>query len=223
MSFRRDWWKGLAVILLTYSILGAILFPVPALPILNESIRNLFFHVPMWFVMILLLGIGTYFSFRYLGSNNREHDRGAIETINVGLVFGLLGLLTGMIWAKITWGAWWVSDPRLNGAAVSLLIYLAYLVLRNSLEDPEQRARMAAIYSIFAYTMLIVFLLILPRLTDSLHPGAGGNPGFSTYDLDSSMRMVFYPAVAGWFLLSIWIVELRMRLSRIKDTLEQDS
>ncbi|MCV6631713.1 MAG: cytochrome c biogenesis protein CcsA, partial [Flavobacteriaceae bacterium] len=117
----------------------------------------------------------------------------------------LLGLLTGMVWAKFTWGSYWSNDPKQMGAAVGLLIYFGYLLLRNTLEDEQQRGRISAVYSIFAFVIYIVFIFILPRLTDSLHPGNGGNPGFNAYDLDSKLRLVFYPAVLAWTLLAVWI------------------
>jgi heme exporter protein C len=100
-----------------------------------------------------------------------------------------------------------------------MLIYLAYLVLRGSLEDEQKRARIAAVYNIFAFVLLIVFIGILPRMTDSLHPGNGGNPGFNNYDLDNNMKLVFYPAVLAWILLALWIANLRLRISRLKENL----
>jgi heme exporter protein C len=121
-------------------------------------------------------------------------------------------LLTGSLWARNTWGAWWVNDAKLNGAAASMLVYFAYLILRSSIEDEQKRARISAVYSIFSFTLMLVFIMILPRLTDSLHPGNGGNPGFSKYDLDSNMRTVFYPAIIGWTLLGAWITELETRI-----------
>jgi heme exporter protein C len=105
-----------------------------------------------------------------------------------------------------------VNDPKLNGAAIAMLIYMAYLILRGSLEDEQQRARISAIYNIFAFATLIPLLFIVPRLTDSLHPGNGGNPGFSGYDLDHRMKMVLYPAFIGWALLSVWITEVNVRI-----------
>ncbi len=126
-----------------------------------------------------------------------------------------------MAWARFTWGAWWVNDPKLNGAAIGMLIYCAYLILRSSLEDEQQRARISAIYNIFAFSTLIPLLFILPRLTDSLHPGNGGNPGFSNYDLDNNMRIVFYPAVIGWILLGVWLTQLGVRIGKIGRVLEE--
>ncbi|MDO7718878.1 MAG: ABC transporter permease, partial [Schleiferiaceae bacterium] len=100
-----------------------------------------------------------------------------------------------------------------NGTAVSMLIYAAYFVLRNSVDDAKKRATLAAVYNIFSFVLMVVFIGVLPRLTDSLHPGNGGNPAFSNYDLDSNMRMVFYPAVFGWILIGFWITELRRRIA----------
>jgi len=213
---KLQWWKIIAIVLLAYTVVAGFLTDVPRLAILHESIRNLYFHVTMWFVMIIVMLVSLVYGIKYLGSQKPEHDIVAEETAKTGVVFGILGLMTGSIWAKFTWGAWWVNDAKLNGAAAALLVYFAYLLLRSSIEDREKRARISAVYSIFAYSMMLVFILILPRLTDSLHPGSGGNPGFNVYDLDSTMRMVFYPAIIGWTLLALWIAEVRVRIHRLR-------
>lgn len=150
-----------------------------------------------------------------------KNDLLASEAAKVGIFFGFLGLATGMLWAKYTWGAWWVNDAKLNGAAASILVYLAYFMLRSSLDEEQKRARISAVYSIFAFSLMLVFIMILPRLTDSLHPGNGGNPGFGSYDLDRKMRMVFYPAVIGWSLIGVWIWEIRVRIGLINEVMNQ--
>ncbi|MEQ8908729.1 MAG: cytochrome c biogenesis protein [Vicingaceae bacterium] len=213
----RYWWKALAVLLLIYTLIGGFLIEVPKQVILYESIRNLYFHVPMWFTMIFLFLLSMINSIKNLSSGSIEDDRKAIEFVNVGIIFGILGTLTGSIWAKFTWGAWWTNDVKLNGSAITMLIYLAYVILRGSLEDEQKRARISAVYNIFAFVLLVVFIGILPRMTDSLHPGNGGNPGFNNYDLDNNMKLVFYPAVLGWILLGYWISTIRMRISRLKE------
>jgi len=121
-----------------------------------------------------------------------------------------------MIWAKNTWGAYWTNDPKLNSAAIGMLMYFAYIVLRSSIEDEEKRARVSAVYNIFSFPVFVVLIFILPRLTASLHPGNGGNPGFNSYDLDSKLRLVFYPAVIGWTLIGYWIADLAIRKELIK-------
>lgn len=219
--FKRSWWKVLTVVLLVYVIIAGLLFEVPRLAILNETIRVLHFHVPMWFGMIILLSISVAYSIKYLHTPKANHDVYAIEFANAGVVFGILGILSGAFWANYTWGSPWSSDPKQNGAAIALLIYFAYFILRNSLEDEQQRAKISAVYNIFAFAALVPLLFILPRLTDSLHPGSGGNPGFNAYDLDSRLRLVFYPAVIGWTLLGVWLASLRIRLHIIKNNLHE--
>ncbi|RIV24853.1 ABC transporter permease [Fibrisoma montanum] len=218
---KNSWWKILAVAILTYTVFWGVLGNVPRQPILNESIRNVYFHVPLWFGMTTLLLTSAVFSIRYLRSGLADHDRIAVEFANTGIVFGLLGCATGSMWANFTWGEPWPNDPKLNGAAVAMLLYFAYLILRGSFDDEQRRARISAVYNIFAFAVFVPLIFILPRLTDSLHPGNGGNPAFGQYDMNSQMRMVFYPAVIGFTLLGVWITELRVRLSRIRAVIEE--
>jgi heme exporter protein C len=213
----KNWWKILAAVLLIYSFIAGLIVSVPRLPILHETIRNLYFHVPMWFTMLFLYLLSVINSIKYLSSADEKHDFMAVETVNTGIVFGFLGLGTGMIWANFTWGAPWPNDPKLNSAAISTLMYLAYIVLRSSIDESQKRAKISAIYNIFAFPIMVVLLFILPRMTDSLHPGNGGNPGFNSYDLDSNMRLVFYPAVIGWILLGVWLSNIRYRIRLIQN------
>jgi len=186
-------------------------FFFPYREILYESIRNLFFHVPMWFSMLLLLLAGFICSIRYLYSGDSKFDVYTEAGVQVGLLFGFLGIFTGMTWANFTWGSPWPNDPKLNGAAIAMMIYLAYVILRGSIPDEIRRAKVTAVYNIFAFVIYITFIFIYPRLTDTLHPGNGGNPAFSSYDLDSSMRAFFYPAVIGWSILGFWLASLKIR------------
>ena len=133
---------------------------------------------------------------------------------------GMLGMLTGMAWAKFTWGEIWSGDPKQNASAIGLLIYLAYFVLRGSIDDPAQKAKISAVYSIFAFAALIPLLYILPRLTDSLHPGNGGNPAFNIYDSDNSLKKVLYAAFAAWTLLAVWFATLKTRIDLINEKIE---
>ncbi|WP_262710639.1 cytochrome c biogenesis protein [Echinicola rosea] len=220
ITMRANWWKVLAIILLGYTIIAGLLFEAPRLPILNETIRALHFHVTMWFGMIIMLVVAVIYSVKYLRSGNLQDDDIAIEFTNAAILFGVLGIITGMLWAKFTWGDYWSGDPKQNAAAIGLLIYFAYLILRNSLVDVHQRARIGAVYNIFAFAAFIPLIFVLPRLTDSLHPGNGGNPGFNAYDLDSNLRMVFYPAIIAWTLLGIWLANLRIRAKRLERILE---
>jgi heme exporter protein C len=171
----------------------------------------------MWFGMVIMFLVSTIYAIRYLKDSDTGNDIKSVEFANTGLFFGLLGIFTGMIWANYTWGSPWHGDPKQNGAAIALLVYLAYFVLRGSIDNHEQRSRLSAVYNIFAFAAMIPLIFIIPRMTSSMHPGSGGNPGFNMYDLDSQMRMVFYPAVIGWILLGVWIASVRIRMRNVEE------
>lgn len=187
--------------------------------ILYETIRNTYFHVPLWFGMIIILTASMVYSVRYLRAFRPENDLRAVALANVGLLFGILGLVTGAVWANYTWGSPWSNDIKQLVSAIALLIYLAYFILRMAIESEPQRARLSAIYNIFAFATLIPLLFVIPRLgnVDSLHPGNAGNPGFGGEDLDNTMRLVFYPAIIGWTLLGLWMAQLWYRYQLVRD------
>ncbi|MCC6182635.1 MAG: cytochrome c biogenesis protein CcsA [Bacteroidia bacterium] len=211
------WWKISSVILILYTIVWGLIGNVPRLDILNETIRNVYYHVPIWFAMLFQMAYSVVFAVKHLYKNDLKLDIVSNQAAQTGLFFAIPGLLTGCMWAKFTWGTWWTfQDPKLNGVAIAVLIYFSYFILRSSIDDELKRARIVAVYNVFAFVMMLVFIMILPRLTDSLHPGNGGNPAFAKYDMDNNMRMVFYPAVIGWVLLSMWIFEIKKRLAFIE-------
>jgi heme exporter protein C len=216
----KHWYKILSVVIIFYTLSWGLLNPVPHLDILNETIRNVYYHVPIWFAMLFMMAVSVVQSVLSLSKTNLINDGKAYNAAVVGFFFSLPGLATGSVWAKYTWGTWWTfQDPKLNGVAISILIYLAYFILRFSVDDELKRARISAVYNIFAFVMMNVFIMVLPRLTDSLHPGNGGNPAFGKYDLNANMRTVFYPAVIGWILFSYWLFEIKNRMSAIKNKL----
>lgn len=210
------WWKVLGVILVFSTLFTGLLLPVPKLALLHETIRNLYFHVPMWMSVLSVFVISVFYSIKYLNTGKEEYDIAAVECVNTGLMFYVLGLLTGMLWARYTWGEYWSADPKQNSAAVAFLLYCAYIVLRKAIDEEQKRAKISAIYNIFAFPIMVVLLMVLPRLTDSLHPGSGGNPAFGRYDLDNGMKLAFYPAMLGWSLLAVWIATLRFRIRMIE-------
>ena len=215
-TLKKNYWKIACMLLLIYTIWAGFMGKVPRQAILNETVRNLYFHVTMWFTMIFLLGTSVYHSIQYLRKSDIKSDLISNTYVETGLVFASLGLVTGSLWAKFTWGDWWTNDPKLNSVAIGLLIYLAYGLVRSSMPDEQQKARISNVYNIFAFVIFMILIWILPRMTDSLHPGNGGNPGFSKYDLDSNMRLVFYPAIIAWTLLGYWIANLRIRIKKLE-------
>ena len=158
---KKSWWKILSFVLLIYTVVAGFLIKVPDLPIIHQSIRNLYFHVCMWFAMMILFIISFIYSIKYLRNSNYRNDIYARHFAAVGAFIGILGYVTGAIWANYTWltdqnqslGSV-LKEPKLLGAAIALLIYGAYFVLRGSFTDIDKRARVSAVYNIFAFAML---------------------------------------------------------------------
>ncbi len=198
---------------------------------LAESIRNTYFHVSLWFAMMFVFIAAVTYAVKYLIRSRKGSDESftvvsfrekadywSVAFTSVGMLFGVLGLLTGAVWAKYTWGSYWSWDIKQFTTLIALLIYAGYFILRASFPDPEQRARLGAAYNIFAFVCLIPLIYILPRLSgNSLHPGAAGNPAFGGEDLDNTMRMVFYPIIIGWTLIGFWMAGVNYRASVLKE------
>lgn len=219
-SVRIKPWKILVAVLVTGVIIAGFLIQIPKIPILFETARNLFFHVPMWMVMSTLFFMGLVYSIRFLAKGEMQIDLKAVSATQAGMIFGVCGLLTGSMWARFTWGTWWTfAEPKINMAAMAMTIYVGYLLLRYSIEDPEKRGRLSAVYNIFAATTIPFLLYILPRQLPSLHPGADGNPAFSEMT-SPELRYVFYPAVIAFLGLGIWVYDLIYRTNKIQNTLD---
>lgn len=214
------------ILVLSGVLLAGFLGRIPQLAILEESARNLYFHTPMWFALMAGTLISAYHSVRHLQTGARIRDLRAREAARMSLIFGLLGIVTGMVWARFTWyegtGMWWNFDPKQSMAAVLLLIYGAYFVLRDSIEDLDVRGRVAAVYNLFAFVTMPFLLYILPRQMSSLHPGSEGTPAFSQTDLAPAMQWVFYPAILGFIGLFWVLYTQRVRMSVLHEALRDE-
>ncbi|RMG70142.1 MAG: ABC transporter permease [Bacteroidetes bacterium] len=245
---RRSIWsvayKVLAVGLLLYGLTYGMLAELPELPGLGQSSRNLFYHVPMWFVVIVMMSMSLYHSIRLLRLTDPDQtpssppllaDIRAREAARLGMLFMVLGLITGTLWGRVAWkphlawtdpAAWWTNDPIIICALISLLIYLAYFLLRSSFSEPEQRARIAAAYNIFAFATLIPLYFIVPKMLPGLHPtsadsdAGGGSFIFMREGIDNTYRLLLYPSLLGFVLLGVWAYELRTRIASLRYRLE---
>lgn len=205
---------------MTIVVASGILISIPKIPILEETARNIFFHVPMWMAMFAMFSISFFYSISYLNTPDLKKDIKAESAAKVGIVFGVCGLLTGSLWARFTWGTWWTfAEPKMNLAALAVMIYYAYFVLRSAFDDQEKRAKLSAVYNIFAVTTIPFLLYIVPRQLESLHPGAEGNPAFSEITAPE-LRFVLYPAFIGFIALSVWVYDVVYRYKLVQHQLE---
>jgi len=212
-----------AAIGLSCILLAGFLVDIPKINILEHTARNLYFHVPMWFVLLFGSGLSAWHSVRLLSTNNMVHDIKAGAAARTAFLFGILGLLTGILWSRFTWYTaseiWWNNDPRQVMVVSGLLIYSAYFILRSSVEDPGKRSRIAAVYNLFAFVTLPFLLYVVPRRLASLHPGAEGNPAFSEVTAPI-MRLVFYPSIICFVCLYLWLYFQRSRIQYLNSKLQ---
>jgi heme exporter protein C len=215
---KKNWWKIGSLLILLYTIIYGLLVKMPSMQQLaqnEESTRNVFFHVPMWFAMMIMYTVSFVYTIKFLGKQNPHNDFVANSFAKIGILFNVLGIVTGMVWARVAWGAYWNNDPKQIGAALCLLIYLAYLLLRQSIKDEDKRGRIAAVYNVFAYFLMFPAIYIIPSLMASQHPNTAGDESFMVFKMNPALRLVFYPAVIGWCLLGVWLANLQYRLSKL--------
>ena len=212
--------KLLKLLLLPYIaavVAAAFLWPEPANGFIGESSRIVFFHVPCAWTSTLAFLVAAGASFAYLRSRNPWHDEIAAAAVRAGLVFGVLTLITGSLFAKIMWGSWWNWDPRESSYLLLVFLYAAYLFLRSAISDPERRARIAATYALFAVVLMPFLVFVAPRITASLHPQTVINPQGKIL-MDTPTRAVFFGAMAGFSGVFLWIMSLDARAARLART-----
>ena len=212
--------KLLKLLLLPYMaavVAAAFLWPEPAEGFLGESSRIVFFHVPCAWTSTLAFLVAAVYSVAYLRSRDPWHDEIAAAAVRLGLLFGVLTLVTGSLFAKIMWGSWWNWDPRESSYLLLVFLYGAYLFLRASIEDPERRARIAAAYALFAAVLMPFLVFVAPRVTASLHPQTVINPQGKIL-MDGPTKAVFFGALFGFSGLFLWLLSLEARLERVART-----
>ncbi len=177
--------------------------------------RIFFFHVPAAWVAVLAFTVAMVVSIRFLRSRETRFDDLSMASSQLGFLFCFLSLVSGMIWARHEWGAFWNWDPRQNSVLILLLIYAGYFTLRSAIPDPHRRARLAAVYSIVAFLTVPFLMFIVPRIMESLHPSPIIKSGEGSGVMDPRMRQVFYLLTASFTGLYIWMLRVRVRVERV--------
>lgn len=197
-------------------ILGAFFYAPLAAGFVGESSRILFFHVPMAWASFLGFFAAGVWSALYLWKRQPRHDRAVEAAVELSLLFGVLATVTGSLWARSMWGAYWNWDPRQTSIVISLTFYAGYLVLRSSIEDAEARARLSAVYALLGVVVTPFLFFVVPRITFSLHPEPVVNQEGSI-DMESRMLQVLLAAGAGFTALFFWVHNLQCRLKALAD------
>jgi len=187
----------------------------PLVPLLEETTRVVYFHIPTAWITVLALGWSMVHSVIYLRRRNIENDDQAVAAAELGLVFCFLATITGSLWAKKMWGSYWNWDPRETSIFFLLLIYGAYLALRSAIDGEEKRARLSAIYSVIAFVTVPFLVFVVPRLYFSLHPDPIVSESGKIH-MDMKIRIVFFSMMFGFTGLYLWIQSMRVRVIRLK-------
>lgn len=202
-------------------IVGAFLYAPLAKGFIGQSSRILFFHVPLAWTSFIAFFVAAFWSIRYLMGRRMEHDRAAAAAVEIGFVFCFLATVTGALWARIMWGAYWNWDPRQISIILVLIFYGAYLALRGAVPDEEKKARLAAVYAVIGAVVTPFFFFIVPRITFSLHPDSVINAR-GKIDMDSKMLQVLLAAFVGEVALFFWMHNLDWRLRNLFARRERD-
>ena len=206
---------------------GVIVFAIASpnkVGMLAETTKNIYFHVPMAITAVIAFFASVWFSVKYLKTRDLECDMNAQAASGLGFLFNILAMITGAIWAKVTWGAFWHWDPRQTTIFLVFLLYSAYFALRNAIDSAEKRATLSSVYSIFSFPALIFLYFVLPRIVPGLHPGspeggeAGINPAVSS-TTDPMIRSVLYASMLGFIALFFWLHNLRVRQMKLEEKL----
>jgi heme exporter protein C len=206
-------WQTALFIILTLVIIGAYLY-APLAKGLGEFTRVMYFHVPASWITVVAFFLGAYYSVQYIRKRNILYDYYAKAASQLGIIFCLLATVTGALWAKQSWGAYWNWDPRQTSIFILLLIYGAYFSLRSAIEQPETKARLSAVYSILAFVTVPFFIFVIPRIYESLHPDPLINQE-AKVKMDAKMLLVFLSSLGGFTGIFFWMMHLKKTLIRL--------
>ena len=193
-----------------------VFFYAPREAMMGDVQRIFYFHVPSAYIAFLAFAVVFVSGVQYLRTRNIEWDARAHASAEIGVVFCTIALITGSIWAKPIWGAWWTWDPRLTTTLVLWLIYVSYLMLRRALDEPERRARFAAVVGIIGFVDVpLVFMSI--RWWRTIHPVVFR---VDAIDVDGQMMVALLVALAAFTLLYVYLLKLRVGLEHLQIRVE---
>jgi heme exporter protein C len=214
---KRDTPRGLIFLdaLTALAVAGAlvwVIFFTPREAVMGDVQKVFYFHVSAAWVGMLGFLAAFVCAIQELRTRNRKWDAAGASSVEIGLVFTVLAIISGSIWARPVWNTWWTWEPRLTTAFVMVLVYAAYLILRSSLEDPETRARVSAIYAIVGFVS-VPFTFLSIRLFRGMHPVLfGTGSGGMAFVMAPKMSIAFFAALISFTLLFAALFWHRLRL-----------
>lgn len=209
----------LSVVLVFVAFLLAM-FYAPLEKVMGEVQRVFYFHVATAWVGMLGFIVAAVVAVIYLRTQDMKWDVIGLASVEISLVFFLIAIVLGSIWARPAWGTWWTWEPRLTTAAILEMVYLAYLLLRQGIEDPERRARFGAVYTLLGgLSVPLTFVSI--RIFRTIHPVVIGGGGSEKMSMTGSMVVTMLFSIAVFSLVFITLFWHRVRLGQFADEVEQ--
>ncbi|MDD2920850.1 MAG: cytochrome c biogenesis protein [Anaerolineales bacterium] len=208
------------IIVLAISAYLALFF-APTEKVMGEVQRVFYFHIGTAWVGLLGFVIAAIAGIAYLVSKNMLWDRFEVAAVEVSTVFFFITIVLGSIWARPAWNTWWTWDPRLTTAAITELIYIAYFMLRQGIEEPEKRARFGAVYTLLGgISAPITFMVI--RLFRTIHPVVIGSANGTQEKMSMSgdMKIAFFFALFAFTVIFVDMIWHRLRLSALEEKVE---
>jgi len=200
-----------------------VFFYAPMEAVMGPVQKVFYYHVAHAWVGMLSFIVAGFAGIAYLRTKNMKWDIVGLATVELGMVFMLVGIVTGSIWARPIWNTWWTWDPRLTTTTIMELIYAAYLMLRQGIEDPERRARFGAVYAILGVVSVpLTFFSI--RIFRTIHPVVigGGDPGAEgSFDMTPRMLQVFFFSLITFTVFYFDLMWHRIRLGNLAQRVEQ--
>jgi len=227
-------WRILLFVLMGFVIIAGITFPMvaqpstwyefPFIPGLEEKAKIIFFHVPTAWLSVIAFLMSMVYGIKYLMKRDLDYDAKSHAALQLGMLFSILATVTGSIWAKFTWGAFWHWDPRETSILILLLIYGSLFALRSAVENEDKRAQLSAVYSIIAFLTVPFFIFIMPRIMTGLHPGSANDDTTGPvvdFRMNGNMQIVFYLSLAAFTILYGWMWKITYKSLIIKDKLQK--
>jgi heme exporter protein C len=210
-------------VLLLITATGMVFFYAPMERVMGQVQRVFYFHVAAGWVGMLSFLVAAGAGIAYLRSGQRNWDIVGLSAVEIGMVFALINIVTGAIWARPIWNTWWTWDPRLTTATIMELIYAAYLMLRAGIEDPDRRARFGAVYAIVGF-LSVPLTFFSARLFRTIHPvviGTNQPGGEGAFDMTPLMLQTFLFSLLAFSVIFVDLLWHRVRLGRMAEKVEQ--
>ncbi|MBI9072755.1 MAG: cytochrome c biogenesis protein CcsA [Melioribacteraceae bacterium] len=216
--------------LMSFVIIGGISFPIVETPAnwyefpiirgLEEKAKIIFFHVPTAWITVIAFLSAMISGVKYLRKKDLDDDAKSLAALQLGFLFCVLATVTGAIWAKFNWGTYWNWDPRQTSIFILMLIYGSLFALRSAIENEDKKARLSAVYSIFAFLTVPFFVFIMPRIMVGLHPGSSDSDSMGpvvNFHMNGNMLLIFFLSLIAFTILYFWMWKISYKSLIIKD------